>query len=57
MGPGVWHKHTMKNYAFTEKHSIEVYLMIWKILFSKLLGKKFTCLHNNNDFPLVIRLL
>lgn len=40
-----------------EKHSVEVHLMIWKILFSKLLGKKFTHLHDYNDFLLVVRLL
>lgn len=47
----------MENYATIEKHSVEVHLMIWKILFSKLLGKKFTHLPDYNDFLLVVRLL
>lgn len=47
----------MENYATIEKHSVEVHLMIWKILFSKLLGKKFTQLPDYNDFLLVVRLL
>lgn len=52
MGPGVWQEHTMQKCASIEKHSVDRYLMIWKILFSKLLGEKFTCLHNNKDFSL-----
>lgn len=47
----------MENYATIEKHSVEVQLMIWKILFSKLLGKKFTHPPDYNDFLLVVRLL
>ena len=47
----------MENYATIEKHRVEVHLMTWKILFSKLLGIKFTHLHDYNDFLLVVRLL
>ena len=47
----------MENYATIEKHRVEVHLMTWKILFSKLLGIEFTHLHDYNDFLLVVRLL
>ena len=50
------YKHTVENYATIEKLGVEVHLMIWKIFFSKLLGKKFTHLHDYNDF-LLVRLL
>lgn len=47
----------MENHATIEKYSVEVHLMIWKILFSKLLGKKSTHLADYDNFLLVVGLL